>query len=149
MRPALLALTFAMLPVCAHAASDYDVQPVGEPGKYIGCMAVNADAGISFVAVEQSLSVMVTAKGFGVTKGQPVDGTWSVDGSKDRALGTKADGPNTVSVDLDATREVMALFGNGNQLTATVGKNSYEFDLAGSRQALTELGGCMDKNVKK
>lgn len=149
MRPALFALALTLLPVCAHAASDYDVQPVGEPGKYIGCMAVNADAGVSFVAVEQSLSVMMTAKGFGVTKGEPVDGTWSVDGAKDRALAAKADGPNTVSVDLDATREVLALFGNGNQLSATVGKKSYEFDLAGSRQALTELGGCMDKNVKK
>ena len=53
-----------------------------------------------------------------------------------------------MSVDLVATREVMELFGNGSQLSATVGKNTYEFDLAGSKQALAELGGCMDKNVK-
>ena len=146
----LLVLSVAALPFCtaAHAASGYDVQPIGEPGKYIGCMAVNTDAGVNFVAVGQNLSVMMMAKGFGVAKGDKVDGTWSVDGGKERALGDKADGNGTVSVDLVATREGLELFGNGNQLSATVGKNTYEFDLSGSKQALSELGGCMDKNVK-
>lgn len=148
--PLLLAL-FAGLPLCApaHAASGYEVQPVGEPGKYIGCTAINTDSAVTFVAVEQTLSVMVTAKGFRVGKGEAVDGTWSVDGGKDRALSPKADANGTVSADLAATFEVMTLLGDGSTFSATVGKNTYEFDLAGSKQALLELSACMDKNVKK
>ena len=146
----LLFVAAAALPLCApaHAASGYDVAPVGEPGKAIGCMAVNGDAGLAFVAVQQNLSVMMTAKGFRVGKGDAVDGTWSVDGGKERALADKADANGTVSVDLVVTKELLALFGNGTTLSATVGKNAYEFDLAGSKQALDELGACMDKNVK-
>ena len=146
----LLAASVAALPFCAPAmaASGYDVQPVGDPGKAIGCMAINTDTGVSFVAVQQNLSVMMTAKGFRVGKGDAVDGVWSVDGGKDRPLADKADANGTVSVDLVASKEVLALFGNGNTLSATVGKNTYEFDLAGSKAALEELGGCMDKNVK-
>lgn len=145
-----LLVSAAALPFCAPAlaASGYDVQPVGDPGKAIGCMAINTDTGVTFVAVQQNLSVMMTAKGFRVGKGEAVDGVWSVDGSKERALSDKADANGTVSADLVASREVMALFGNGNMLSATVGKNTYEFDLAGSKQALEELGACMDKNVK-
>lgn len=146
----LFVLSAAALPFCApaHAESNYTVQPVGDPGKAIGCMAVNEDAGLAFVAVQQNLSVMMTSKGFRVGKGDAVDGVWSVDGSKDRPLSDKADANGTVSADLVASKEVMTLLGNGTMLSATVGKNTYEFDLSGSKQALSELGACMDKNVK-
>ena len=111
-------------------------------------MAMNTTTGITFVAVAQSLSVMLTTKAFKVAKGDPIDGSWSVDGSKDRALAAKADADGTVSADMDATKAALQMLSDGNELTATIGKTAMTFDLAGSKQALTDLGECMDKNVK-
>jgi hypothetical protein len=148
MRSLTLALAVALLVApFAHPAlaADYDVQPIGEKGKEIGCMAINQDAGLAFVAVAQNLSVMMTTKDFKVVKGDPVDGAWSVDGSKDKSLSEKADGPGTVSADMEATAQALSMIANGKELTATVGKSTMVFDLSGSKQALMDLGACMDK----
>ena len=130
-------------------AAGYDVAPIGTKGAYLGCMAVNAGTGVAFVAVGNNLSVMLTSPGWKVVKGDPIDGTWSIDGGKERTLAVKADGPGTVSVDLEANKAALDLLGGGNELTGSIGKNSFVFDLGGSKQALSDLGDCMDSTAKK
>lgn len=151
MRPARfhLAAFVLALPLCSAAHADgYEVAPIGERGAYMGCMAIDADTGVSFVAVGQSLSVMMSAALLRVNKGDAVDGTWAVDGGKGRPLSVKADGNNTVSADLQASKEILTLLSNGNQISAAIGATYVDFDLSGSKQALQDLGACMDKNVK-
>ncbi len=144
----LAALVLA-LPLCSAAhAEGYEIAPIGERGAYMGCMAIDADTGVSFVAVGQSLSVMMSAALLRVNKGDAVDGTWAVDGGKGRPLSAKADGKNTVSADLQASREIVTLLSNGNQISAVIGATYVDFDLTRSKQALQDLGACMDKNVK-
>jgi len=145
-----LTTAIAAVSFCVPAfAGDYDVSPIGEKGAYIGCMATNAVAGVMFVAVQNNLSVMLSSKDFKVAKGDAVKGSWSVDGSKERALGAKADGDGTVSVDLEANKENIELFSNGNELSGTVGKDTMLFDLAGTKVALSDLGECMNGIAKK
>lgn len=137
------------LPLCAAAYADgFEVSPIGNPGAYMGCMAIDANTGIAFVGVGQTLSVMMTAKLLRVKKGEGVDGTWAVDGGKTHALAAKADGENTVSADLQVTKETMALLSEGSQLSAVIGATYVDFDLGGSKQALRDLSDCMNKNVK-
>ena len=146
----LAVVALLALPLCtpAHAAG-YQISPIGNPGAYNGCLAMDVDAGLGFVSFAQNLTVLMQAKLLDVEKGEAVTGTWSVDGSKERSLDDKATDKNIVSAGLAATKEMMALLGDGNQLTVTMGKTSVEFDLAGSKQALQDLGACMDKNVKQ
>jgi len=144
----LAALVLA-LPLCSAAhAEGYEITPVGERGAYIGCVAIDANTGVGFAAVGQSLSVLMNAALLRVNKGDQVDGTWAVDGGKERPLSAEADNKDAVSADLQASKEILALLANGNQISATIGATYVDFDLGGSKQALQDLAACMDKNVK-
>lgn len=151
MRVALFYLVGSVLalPVCSAAyAEGFDVSPIGKPGAYIGCMAVDTNAGLAFVGVGQTLSVMMSAKLLRVKKGEVIDGTWAVDGGKTHPLSTKADSDNTVSADLEVTKNILMLLSDGNQISTTIGATYVDFDLTGSKQALHDLPDCMNKNAK-
>lgn len=141
---------FLLLPLAGAMAAGktgYDVQPIKSEGKFIGCMAMNEDTGLTFVGTAETFSVMMTAKDFKVAKGDPVSGTWTIDGGKERALGIKADGPSTVSADFEATMANIKPFMDGTEVTVALGKNTIEFDLSGSMSAMNELNACMDKGT--
>ena len=144
-RNALFAVVaFAAAGTSAHAAG-YDVSPIGEKGAYMGCMSINATTDVTFVGVENVMSVIFQGSDFKVDKDEKVSGTWSVDGNKERPLADKANGKGIVSVDMNATIEALEMFGNGKQVEVTVGKSTMTFDLTDSRQGLADLGKCMDK----
>lgn len=150
MRPMLLALAALLLlpPVAVAAGRDgYNVQPIRDGGKFIGCMAMNEETGLTFVGTAETFSVMMTAKDLKVAKGDPVSGTWAIDGGKERPLGMKADGPSTVSADFEASVANMKPFMDGSEVTVAVGKETIEFDLSGSMAAVNELKACMTKGI--
>lgn len=131
----------------AHAAT-YDIEPLDDKGQFLGCMAINATDGVVLLAMENALSLLVTAPEFKVAKGDTVSGTWSIDTSKNRPLSDKANGASTVSIDLELTKDNFELVGNGDTLTVSIGKASHEFSLAGSSKGLDGLRACMKKAGK-
>ena len=149
MRFMLLALAASvLLPLAGAMAAGkdgYNVQPIKSEGKFIGCMAMNEDTGLTVVGTAETFSVMMTAGDFKVAKGDPVSGTWTIDGGKERPLGVKADGPSTVSADFEATMANIKPFMDGAEVTVAIGKNTIEFDLSGSMAAMNELNACMTK----
>lgn len=126
-------------------ASGYEITPIGEKGTYFGCTAINTETDVAFVAVGNTLSVMVTSKEFDVKKGDKVSGTWSVDGGKEHALEKTANGSGTVSSDMEPTKANFQIIGDGKEMTVTVGKESMVFDMSGSQKALIDLSACMNK----
>lgn len=147
MRLPPIALTAALLLAGAAHAAPYAVEPILDKGKTMGCMAINQTDGVVIVAVENSLSVIVTSPDFKVVKDDAVSGTWSIDDSKRRPLAEKANGDGIVSIDLELTKENFELLGQGDELTVALGKTIRSFSLAGSSKALADLSTCM--NAKK
>jgi hypothetical protein len=148
-RRLLVLATIALLALAPAArAAGYDIQPLTNDGKFLGCMAINQAEGVVLLAVENGLAVLVTSTDFKVAKGDDVKGTWSIDNSKSRPLADKANGDGTVSIDLQLTKEDFALLGDGDELEVVVGKVSKTFTLAGSSKGLAGLSGCM-KNAGK
>ena len=143
--PLFLAVIVLLAPA-AHAAG-FSVEPIGEPGKYAGCVAIDGETEIGFVGVGQTLAVLAHSKLLRLRKGDAVEGTWNVDGGAERKLDAKTDTADTVSAELPATPATVALLANGNTFSVTMGATSVEWSLEGSSQALKDLGACMDKNV--
>ena len=139
---AMLALSFSQ----ARAAG-YQIMPIGEPGKYVGCMAINEQTELGFVAVQQSLGVLMNSKLLRVRQGDAVDGTWRVDEGREMKLDAVSTTADTVTGDLPQSREAFAQLANGNAVTVTLGATTVEWSLEGSKQALADIGACMDKNV--
>lgn len=150
MRPHILAAVAGLSLVFvapAYAAknrsSAFTIEPMLDGKNFMGCSGTNLAVGMVFVAVEGGFSVMLIAPEFKVTKGDKVVGTWSVDDAKPRALSADANGAGIVSIDLDPSRENLALFNDGDELVARVGKASHAFSLADSEQGLADLTACM------
>ena len=140
-------LAVMALASAAHAAT-YDIQPLNDDGKFLGCMALNQADGVVLLAVENSLAVLVTSPDFKVAKGDTVKGTWSIDNSKSRPLSGKANGDGTVSIDLETTKADFAMLSDGDELEVNLGKVSKTFSLAGSSKGLAGLSACMSKAGK-
>ena len=145
-RTTLAAIMLTASVTTAHA--DYEISPMGEPGAYTGCLAIDSEAEMGFVAVGQSVAVLAYSKLLRLRVGDEVNGTWTVDDSTARKLDRKTSTADTVTADLPATRETLALLGNGKTFSVTIGATDVEWSLAGSAKALKDLGACMDKNVK-
>lgn len=143
--PPFLAAMVLLAPA-AHAAG-FSIEPIGDPGKYVGCVAINGETEIGFVGVGQTVAVVAHSKLLRLRKGDAVEGTWNVDGGAERRLDAKTDTADTVSADLPATPATLAMLANGDAFSVTMGATSVEWSLEGSRQALKDLGACMDKNV--
>ena len=135
-----------LLAHAAHAAG-FTVEPIGEPGKYVGCVAVDGETEMGFVGVGQTVAVLAHSKLLRLRKGDAVDGTWNVDGGAEHKLDAKTDTADTVSAEMPASKATLTLLGNGNTFSVTVGATDVEWSLAGSSKALQDLGACMDKNV--
>ncbi len=144
-RPTLIAAAL-LLTTTAQAA--YKIEPIGEPGAHKGCIAIDGETELGFVAAGQSLAILVHSELLRLRKGDPVDGTWNVDGGKEYKLDASTDTANTVSADVPQTKPMFDLLRDGNTLNVTLGATNVEWSLAGSSKALQELGACMDKNVK-
>jgi hypothetical protein len=149
-RTALLA-TLVALPLGSAPvqAAGFVVEPMVDGKNFLGCMASNEASGLIFVAVAGSFSVMLSAPEFKVAKGDKVDGSWAVDDGKPQALSASANGPGIVSIDMDATKENIALFADGDEVKARIGKASHTFSLASSDQALADLRACMKTGAAK
>ena len=142
-----LALALALTPLCTTAyAAGFETMPIGDKGAYVGCIAANGDTSVAFAAVGPHLALLLQSKELRLRKGDAVDGTWSIDGSKERSLDDKTDTANTVGVTLsDAT---LAQVMKGSTISATLGATEVEWSLAGTQQAVLELATCMNTNVK-
>ena len=140
----LVVAAVASLAVAASAhAATYDIQPLNDDGKFLGCMALNQADGVVLLAVENGLAVLVTSPAFKVAKGDAVSGTWSIDDSKSRPLSERANGDGTVSIDLALTKADFAMLGDGEELEVKLGKVTKTFSLAGSSKGLAGLSACM------
>lgn len=146
-RTILATLSLLAAAPAAHAAT-YEIEPLNNDGKFLGCMALNQVDGIVLLAVENGLAVLVTSPDFKVAKGDTVKGTWSIDNSKSRPLSDKANGNGTVSIDLEFSKADFALLGDGDELEVNIGKVSKTFSLAGSSKGLAGLTTCMSKAGK-
>jgi hypothetical protein len=144
----ILAAIAGSLPSAGHAER-YTVEPMRDGKSFLGCMATNSSSTMVFVAVGESFSLMLNAPEFKVVKGDAVDGNWAVDDGKKRPLANSANGAGIVSLDLEANKDNLALFSDGDTVTVRIGKATHEFSLDGSSQALAGLGECMDKGSKK
>ncbi len=144
----LAALACALISFCtaAHAAG-FEVVPIGDKGAYVGCVAANSDTEVAFAAVGPQLAILLQSKLLRLRKGDEVDGTWSVDGAKERPLEEKADSPNTVSAMLNDT--TMAQVMKGKAISVTVGATEVEWQLDGTQKAVLDLAACMQTNVKR
>ena len=56
---------------------------------------------------------------------------------------------NTIAAVVPPTPASFKMLGDGNTVSATLGATEVEWSLEGSRQALADLGACMDKNIKR
>ncbi len=142
------ATLFLALSVLPAAAASYDVQPLKDGDKFIGCMAVNQGDGLVLLAVENGLAILLSSPEFKVVKGDAVTGSWSIDNSKSRPLSERANGDGTISIDLELTKADFLLIGDGDELEVNFGKVSKTFSLAGSSKGLAGLSSCMSKNGK-
>ncbi len=145
----LLAVLGLGLGASPALAKGFEVEPMINGKSFLGCMATDAANGLVFIALESSFSVMLSTAEFKVVKGDKVAGTWAVDDAKPKALATTADGAGVVSIDVDPTKENIALFSEGEQLTAKIGKSTHVFSLENSEQGLRDLSGCMKTNAPK
>lgn len=140
----LVMAVFVLLAIAPGArAATYDIQPLNDGGKFVGCMALNQPDGVVLLAMENGLAVLVTSVEFKVAKGDTVKGTWSIDNNKSRPLSDKANGDGTVSIDLELTKADFAMLGDGEELEVNLGKVSKTFSLAGSSKGLAGLTACM------
>lgn len=143
------ALATALLLFAASArAGTYEVQPMNDGGKFLGCMAVDAEDSVVLVGVGNALSLLVSAPEFKVGKGDPVAGTWAIDDSKPLPLSETANGPGTVSIDVPPSKANLELVTGGDDLKITVGSSAHTFSLAGSAKGISDLGACMDRGGK-
>lgn len=142
-----VAVALLLLAPAAQAAG-FSIEPIGEPGNYMGCVAIDGETEMGFVGVAQTIAVIAHSKLLRLRKGDAVDGTWNIDGAAEQKLDAKTDTADTVSAGLPATPATFALLANGNAFSVTMGATSVEWSLEGSSKALKDLGACMDKNVK-
>ena len=143
----LIAAALLLLAPAAHAAG-FSIEPIGEPGKYMGCVAVDGETEIGFVGVGPTVAVLAHSKLLRLRKGDAVDGTWNVDGGAEHKLDAKTDDADTVSAEMPASKATLALLSNGSTFSITMGATNVEWSLVGSSKALQDLSACMDKNVK-
>ena len=139
----------ALVVAIPAAQATYSVEPIGEPGAYSGCLAVDGETQLGFVGVGHSIGLIAHSELLRLRKGDAVDGTWSVDGGKSYKLDASTDTANTISASVPPTKAMYDLLVQGSTFNVTMGATDVEWSLAGSGKALTDLGACMDKNVKQ
>ncbi len=143
-----IAVLIAGLLLAPAAQAAFKIEPIGEPGAYKGCVAIDGETELGFVGVGQSIGVIAHSELLRLRKGDAVDGTWNVDGGKTYKLDASTDTANTVSADVPPNKAMYDLLSNGNTFSVSMGATDVEWSLTGSGKALQELGACMEKNVK-
>lgn len=132
------------LPLCQPAkAAGYQVSVIGDAANFVGCLALNEEVGIGFLAVGDSVALLGNSKALKIAKGDAVSGKWSVDGGTATAYSAKADTLNTVTIDVPNDAESVAALTTGKMLTVSNGSNVAKFALDGSGEAFANLVSCM------
>ena len=129
-------------PYAAHAA-DFEVSKIGDPGKYTGCLAINATGSLGYVAVGDQVGMLVTSPAFALAKGAKGSGTWSIDGAKPEPFTTTVNTANTVTIDVPNSAEAITALTTGKTLTVVANGKTASTPLDGTAQAFTSLIGCM------
>lgn len=129
-------------PITAHAAN-FEIQKIGDPGKYTGCLAVGATGILGYLAVGDQVAMFVTAPAFAVAKDADVSGTWSIDGAMPRPFAAKASNANTVTIDVPNSADAVAALTTGKTLTVVANGKTVTAPLDGTAEAFTALIGCM------
>eukprot|EP01037_Dinobryon_pediforme_P005510 gene5510-5564_t len=124
-------------------AAGYQLSVIGDAKNFMGCLAVNEDTGLGFMAVGDSVALLGNAKALKIAKGSKVAGQWSVDGAAPTAYAGTSDTLNTVTIDVPKDAEAVAALTTGKTLSISNGSNVAKFDLEGSGEAFSNLVSCM------
>ena len=128
---------------CIAQAADFEVSKIGDPGKYTGCLAVNAAGSLGYLAVGDKVAMFVTAPALALAKGAKASGTWSIDGAPPEPFATTANAANTVTIDVPNSAEAVTALTTGTTLTVAANGKTVKAPLDGTAQAFTALIGCM------
>ena len=149
MKHILAAATFVaatLLPMATTRAADFGVTPMMDGDSFIGCLAQNNRTGIGYLAVGDKLALFANADAFAITKGERVNGTWSVDGAAAAEFSSTADSDETVTIDVPNDATTVTALTSGKELTVTANGIDVILPLTGTEQAFTELMTCMKEN---
>ncbi len=139
-------VTTTLLSFAATRAADFGVTPMTDGDTFIGCLAQNNHTGIGYLAVGDKLALFANADAFAITKGERVNGTWSVDGAAAAEFSSTADSDKTVTIDVPNDAAAVTALTSGKELTVTANGIDVILPLTGTEEAFAALTTCMKEN---
>lgn len=117
-------------------------------GVVAGCQAVNERAGLSLLAVGDTVLLFAQSSKFPFAEADKVEGTWAADGGAPTTFTSDGGGANMVGIQVPNSAEAVGALTSGKTLQVVAKGMKASFDLRGTGNAFAGLLECMSAASK-